>query len=443
MNQQRRLDLEEAFLETDQLRWKRLLPWLHLGEVARLALDPKKWLLAAIGCAVYVFAMQAVDKLPFAVSQDPVPVFGSPRTFDVDDLTSTSNQDVQSLSPEYFVSADAIVNVLSDSVVRTPLSQLVFTRSITGFAFALTQLLVGLLVWSVFGGAIARLTALQFSDDHSIGLGGAVRYSVRNVTTSLSTVMLPISGVLALWLMIFLGGLIGRIPVAGPIIAGAFWGLTLLIALGAALLLLGVCLSWPLMIAGVATEGTDAFDSLSRAFSYLFSRPLYVIWLVVLSAVLGVFVSSVVRVVISLTLLLSEQFFGASGFDWSSAQPVAQTLASVWATGLIVIANTFPVAFAWTAATVAYFLLRLSVDAMPLERVYIPEDPDADDLAPLVGIPAADRREKAQGDANRDKGSSSGTENENSQEPTQTRDSPSASPEPASAGESDASGEAK
>ena len=56
----------------------------------------------------------------------------------------------------------------------------------------------------------------------------------------------------------------------------------------------------------------------------------------------------------------------------------------------------FVVSYFWTAVTIVYFLLRKSVDAMPLDAVAQAEsatDNDSPSL-PLVGVAAAQQREQ-------------------------------------------------
>ena len=59
----------------------------------------------------------------------------------------------------------------------------------------------------------------------------------------------------------------------------------------------------------------------------------------------------------------------------------------------------FVVSYFWTATTIIYFLLRKSVDAMPLETVS-ERVSNTVDVLPVVGVAAAEQREANSTDEN-------------------------------------------
>ncbi len=73
----------------------------------------------------------------------------------------------------------------------------------------------------------------------------------------------------------------------GVLIAGILWPLALLAGLFMALLLLALLFGWPLMWPTISSEGTDSFDALSRAWSYVYHRPLHYLFYVAVVAFLG------------------------------------------------------------------------------------------------------------------------------------------------------------
>ena len=53
------------------------------------------------------------------------------------------------------------------------------------------------------------------------------------------------------------------------------------------LILLGLAVGWPLMLTSIATEDVDCFDAFSRIYNYIFARPWYALWLMILVLLYG------------------------------------------------------------------------------------------------------------------------------------------------------------
>ncbi len=159
-------------------------------------------------------------------------------------------------------------------------------------------LLIGLVwywfVWAGFGGAIARIAAVEIAKDERIELAEAVDYATQNYRACFWA---PTAVALGIGFFAFCNVAAGFLlrgvyflfdnrlwdlqsPLLDSIAHGAA-GLLLVLGFPLALLsgflmvLLGIGLAagWPLMLPAMAAEGTDAFDAVSRAFSYVFARP--------------------------------------------------------------------------------------------------------------------------------------------------------------------------
>jgi hypothetical protein len=278
-------------------------------------------------------------------------------------------------------------------------------------AYAWTQLLFGLAVWSLLGGSISRIAALQFARGRGSTLREAVAYSARRFGATISAPLLPIVFIGLFWVICLLVGLIGRIPAVGDAAAGILWFIPLLCGLALAVILLFIAAGWPLMVCTVSVEGTDGFDGLSRSYDYLLSRPWYALGLVLLMLVYGSLAIVFVTGVASIGMHLAE-WGVSSGMDdaavrgLTSGSPpalgmqevvgaaetslVGRSATTFWLQLLALLLWGFVYSFFWSSATIIYFLLRKSVDAMPLDRVYIPGSGDRQEL-PLVGIPAAEQ----------------------------------------------------
>src|SRR5262249_11785006 len=158
-------------------------------------------------------------------------------------------------------------------------------------AHAWTLLLFHLAAWSLFGGAIARIAAVQFAHREGITARAALKFSAARFSSSIGAPLLPVVFIGLFWLLDVVLGLVGRIPGVGVQIVGALWFLPILIGIALAVMLLIIMLGWPLMIATISTEGTDAFDALSRGYDYVLNRTWYALWLVLLAVFYGMIVA--------------------------------------------------------------------------------------------------------------------------------------------------------
>jgi len=396
------VEREEQFYETQRAQLLRWLPWLHVFRAARIALDPRKIVLGALAAFVLMAGDGLIDALPFAPSP-----------------TQALHARLNVAQPwDQLLPADA--NWMDSTWLRgvSPLESIIepgsrlfaVGNSWADVAFAWTQLLFHLAVWSLLGGAIARIAAVQFAKRESITAPSAVQYSTSRFMSYCGAPLLPLVFIGLLWLICLVFGLIGRIPGIGTSIAGALWVIPLLLGVALAVILLVIAASWPLMFATISAEGTDAFDALSRGYDYILNRTWYALWLLLLTVVSGAivitFVSLVCQAGVHLAYLSTAWGMGASNLEEltplqfpadpmliaaNSPDSFGGAAATFWLKVLSWFVRGFVISYFWTAVTIIYFLLRLSLDAKPLDQVYLPVMEAADPL-PLVGIPAAERR---------------------------------------------------
>ena len=231
--------------------------------------------------------------------------------------------------------------------------------------------------------------------------------------------LLPLGVLIGIALLMFVGGLIGTIGYIGEWVTGFFYGLALLGGFAAALLMLASVLGYHLMWPTIAVEGSDGFDALSRACSYVGSRIWHVgfYWFVLL--LYGGLSFVLVRDVAALTLKLSHKFTGWGMNMYHSSQLSVGKLNAMWtmpawadlpllpSTGdvrfwgmfpagpldgseafgawfiqlwvylLVGLVAAFVVSYFFCGSTQMYFLLRRSVDATDWEEIYYeePEEP--------------------------------------------------------------------
>jgi type II secretion system (T2SS) protein G len=130
-------------------------------------------------------------------------------------------------------------------------------------------------VWSFFSGAVCRTAAVKLAREEVIEIGEALRFGARKFLANLSSVVFVflIGGLFLLLINATIGGWLARIPYLGDIGLGLLFPLILLsTCLAVFVAALGV-LGFNLASAAIATEASDPFDGVSRAWNYVLARP--------------------------------------------------------------------------------------------------------------------------------------------------------------------------
>lgn len=273
-----------------------------------------------------------------------------------------------------------------------------------------------LFVWAFFGGAITRIAAVELAKDERIAFSEATRFAWARRWSYLWS---PLSvGAAAL---VFALAVLG-----GAWVCDTTWnwlglgklllvlGLPLALLGGFLILLLGIggVLGCGLMFPAVSAEGTDAFDAVSRAFSYVFSKPWRYLGYHLAACLYAI--PSVLFVVlfafgfVHLTLALARCGMphaaepGGFGAVLASLPPaLGGSLAPIYGTSLsltgILVAGmlylvlgmafAYVVSYHWTAKTIVYFLLRRAVDGTEMKEVY--EEESEEDLVAAGSTPPA------------------------------------------------------
>jgi hypothetical protein len=293
------------------------------------------------------------------------------------------------------------------SAVTGPFRGLFDSRlTLTGAAYLLLCCFWAALVWAVFGGAITRIAAVGLTTDEAIGVFDALRHSLAKVGSYFLAPFFPLLGVLMTFVPLVVLGLIMRFDF-GLLLGGLLWPLVLVAGLFMAILTVGLAAGWPLMWPTIGTEGTDAFDALSRSYAYVYQRPLAYLVYAVVASVLGFLGWLVVYLFSAAVLYLStlgiawgmgtdrSREFETLVSDPGTAEGVAWAgwgLILLWHECVWAIAAGFLFGFFWVAATAIYLLLRRHVDATEMDEVFIEEREPAYSVPPLAqdtGVAAA------------------------------------------------------
>lgn len=414
-----------------------LFPWTILFRAFRLACDPKKILFGAAGAllvslgSALLCSFSGLKTRPTA----PPPLESNASAEDVaeyhrnleeyraqsyafEKLSEARRQPWQSggeMPSGVFASvltplgwADGGIRFPASALlVLEPLRQLTLPArlSFSGVGATFLGLLLlfwTLAVWSLFGGAICRVSAVQLARNGSVGLREALRFAARRYLSFFSSPLLPFLAVVLVVLFCAVGGLLARVPVL-DVLAGLVWFLALLAGFVVVAALFGLVLGWPLMYAAVAAEATESFDALSRSFSYSIGRPWHYLFYATLAALYGaivmIFVVAFAHGLVQMSAYAVSFGFGeqatyslyafapeapgwrhAFGPASADAPPptgtryVAAVLVGFWTHLAFLGVVGFAYSFFWTEATAVYFLLRRDVDETDIDEVYLEEE---------------------------------------------------------------------
>jgi hypothetical protein len=267
--------------------------------------------------------------------------------------------------------------------------------------YAILFAILFLLVWSVFGGAIARIAAVHVARDEKISVRQALRFSIGKLLSFVFAPIIPLLIVLGLGLVVSLVALIGNIGYVGPILVGAAFFLALVAGFVMALVMMGTAGGFNLMYPTIAVEGSDSFDAISRSFSYVYARPWRMLFYTAVAIVYGALTYLFVRLFVWLMFILTHAFISLgmmrkaedgrelwdalwpspaspwkltydipwAMFDWGQA--TGAWLLSFWNYLTIAMVGAFAISFYFSANTVIYYLMRHEVDATELDDVFL------------------------------------------------------------------------
>jgi hypothetical protein len=305
------------------------------------------------------------------------------------------------------------------SLLNSPIREGLMTPGLTFGSLSCLVLcgLWGVMIWAFFGAAITRMAAVQLATDERIGMTAAIRHAGSKWLSYFFAPLLPILALLIPAVCVFILGLLLAIDWTLPLfmlLAGLIWPLVLIAGFLMALLLLGLVFGWPLMWATISTEGTDAFDALSRGYSYTFQRPLRYLFYAVVAAIVGGLGWLLVRNFASGIIWMGywaaslgcgsariESIMGAGeplqGLAWAGAG-----LVHLWTGCVKLLAVGYLFSFFWNASSCIYLLLRRDVDHTQMDEVFLDADAseDATPFPPIGGdasdTPAAENSENSQ-----------------------------------------------
>ena len=133
-------------------------------------------------------------------------------------------------------------------------------------------------VWGFFGQAIHRITSLRIARDEGMSLKAGIGFSIKNFVT---IALCPVIVAVAIGIFYGCNALAGAavsIDYFGGILAIVLVPLAMISTLLILLIAIGGAVGLPLVGAAAAWERNGSLDAISRAFSYIFARPLQFFW---------------------------------------------------------------------------------------------------------------------------------------------------------------------
>jgi hypothetical protein len=382
--------------------WRDVCPWLILLRTFRPAIGTQLLLLALLGAVASSagWRLAALAMLaPADLDNDP----GLEQTVDVlgawpGALTVATGAPVERGLPRLADQAafGALHPMVSVPVRFAEPFRRLFDPNISWhrLAYYLAGGLWTLLVWSFFGGAITRVAGVRLGREERVGLRAAVNFSRSKLGSYFAAPILPLLGMVLLAIPLVALGWLMRLD-AGVVVAGICWLLVLLDGFLIATMALGLLFGWPLMWSTISTEGSDAFDAISRSYAYTMQRPLQYLFYATVAVVFGLLGWVLVWFFAEGVIALAYW-----GISWGAG---AERLAAIQATisrqagdpgpgtssemlyvgawfirffvgAVRALAHSFAYSYFWCATAAIYLLLRRDADQTEMDDVYLEED---------------------------------------------------------------------
>lgn len=344
---------------------------LRLVAAIRLAFDPRKLAIAAIGLLFLRVGWSTLDILLPASPGVTADILG-PATPDTSPVGGWDRIGELAISRSLRLSEPF-------RLLIGPLWTLFNPASDWGaMLHALLALIWALVVWGICGGAIARLALLQEAEMRQPGIVEAVLFALRSAWDLIVTPLCPLMTIGFCSLVGVAFGLLYRVPY-GDVVAGVGLIIPMVLALVMLLLAAGCVAGWPLFHAALAAGADGVLDALSRTFSYLNQRlGLYVAgvamaWLAGLVGLIGMelLADGVVHLTRWSVSLSGGRALPEAVFQHGHpGAGMLGTAAHGFWLGLVRLAvHGWAYSFFWTAGAFLYLWLRYEVDGTPRSEI--------------------------------------------------------------------------
>lgn len=273
---------------------------------------------------------------------------------------------------------------------------------------SLSLIIFGLLaIWSVMGGAITRIASLDYAKGDKVGMKDSLGYCLKKFWSYFWAPVAPIVAATFFVLLNAIGGLVGQVKFLEVLVALGF-PLILLFSFLILFVAITGAVGSLLMIPTISADGSDAFDAMSRAYSYVLSKPInYVIYLVAAAgygALCLIIAATVIDLLVQTSFItvgmgMGKKFDAMAGAVGGLSQPAGLVASYSFMTQVkmafgplstktmvftasallfyIVVVKlvlwSIAAAFLGSAQTVLYLLMRRDVDGTEVADVYVEE----------------------------------------------------------------------
>lgn len=254
--------------------------------------------------------------------------------------------------------------------------------TILGAALAVT-------IAAVAGGAISRMTACEFSLGMSVPWPQGLAFAIKRLRSLLGALLGPVMLVWVIAGLIAVGGVLLRVPWLN-VVAGVFYGVTLLLGIAGALMMGAYLLAKPMLVPAVACEGGDAIDAVQRSYAYVFAKPLrllaYLAVLLLEGALILLSVGSVAWGAAELAERASGALAGEYGrgtlasvgrgdtqtaAELGAAASATAWFVRMWLAALWALVAGYALTFYFTASTLLYLAMRRVADGQDMNELWL------------------------------------------------------------------------
>ncbi len=249
----------------------------------------------------------------------------------------------------------------------------------------------GFAIYALFGGAICRISALQVTRDERIGPMEALKFSGRRFWRLFFVPVTPVFIILIGIIAIAIISWFFSLPFVGQVLQALFMPIIFLIGFLVTVVVVLATAGYGLMFPAVAVDNSEAFDAMSRSFSYVLNKPWHAAFYAFLSAVYGIICYIFLRffifilffcmragisLVLDGDLLWPEPIFSdfMPPIQWhllSTSQAVSAVMFRIATVFFVLVLPGYGLSFFYTMATQVYVLLRKDEDEVDMEECYL------------------------------------------------------------------------